>query len=506
MKYGRLSQGTTSVDNDRSVQVAKGTESQKPAGSAGVVRYNTDTQVVGRGDNDGKGRFETYTTGWRDLVTEKDFEHSKDQASKQDINDNLMFKMISEQLSDTFVTAAGNISLIQGGLDFGDTTGSTNLPGYFSSVTLNGDSTTTGKMNNLAGSNVTEAFKAFLGSNKLASVSVNNTGAGYNKPRLLVDTQGGTGAVIRVLTTGGKVIKSGVTILDGGSGYRSNHTKILLKGGGYKTIGVIKPVIKNGVIVDVNVTSSGNGYLKNPQVIIADGGYGARLLPVVSGGKITKVKVINPGYDYSVTPVVRIIDSTTPSSSAKLTVNIGGGKVINIQLLRPIICQFLNNGKYDLKISGGGGSGCTAYLNVQNGAGESVVITNAGSGYTSEPSVSIVNFPGVVTDLQFQKSATNVIMRFTFDIFKSCGIPRSKATRYDVSLLTTINKAVPYDAHYTGQVITMSVNLSPAWSPLSNYNHSQYGVYNGAIDLFGMRHYYRSGVGASWMANLVKSR
>ena len=506
MKYGRLSQGTTSVNTSKSVQVAKGTNDQRPTGESGMIRYNTDIVVAGRGDNDGSGRFETYISNWDNLVTEKDFEHSEDQASKQDINDNLMFKMISEQLSDTFVTAAGSISLIQGGLAFESGRGSSNLPGYFNNTTLNGSSVTSASVNSQVGSNVTESFKSFLGSNKVASVTVDSTGAGYTNPRLLIDTQGGTGAILRVLTIGGKVVKSGITILDGGSGYREDHTKILLKGGGYKTLAVIKPVIENGVIVDVLVSSSGSGYLKNPQVLISDGGYGARLLPVISDGKLVKVKVINPGYDYTVTPVVRIIDEVEPTIEARLTVVIGGGKIINIQMLRPVICQFLNNGKYDLSITGGGGTGCTAYLNVENGAGERVIITNPGSGYTSEPKVSIVNFPGVLTDLQFQKSAVNVIMRFKFDIFKSCGIPKTKATRYDVSLLTTINKSVPYDAHYTGQVITMSVNLTPAWTPLSNYNHASYGIYDGAIDLYGMRHYYRSGVGASWMANLVKSR
>ena len=528
MKYGRLSQGTTSVDTDKSVQIAKGTTSQRPSASAGVVRYNTDTQVVGRGDNDGSGRFETYTTGWNSLVTEKDFEHSKDQKSKQDINDNLLFKMISEQLSDTFVTAAGNITLIQGAANTwiknimpSDTN---SIPGYFSNVKINNDPNmvnywdvnpsensfpegrTEAAVNKAAGSNTTSAFKAFLGSKKIASVSVSNQGAGYNNPRLILDTNGGSDAILRVLTIGGKVVKNGITIINGGSGYRPGHTKILLKGGGFKTIGVITPVIKNGVITDVNVTSAGLGYLKNPQVIISDGGYGGRLKPVISGGKITRVKVINPGYDYSVTPTIRIVDSVNPSRAASLKANVGAGKIVNVQMLRPVICQFLTNGKYDLDITGGGGSGCTAYLNVQDGAGESVIITNNGSGYTSEPSVSIRDFPGVLTDLAFRRGNTNVLMRFTFDIFKACGVPRSKATRYDLSLLTTINKALPYDAHYAGQAIVMSANLTPAWSPLTNYNHASYGIYNGVIDLYGQRHYYRSGIGASWLANLVKSR
>lgn len=505
--------------------MAKGTTSQRPSGSAGIIRYNTSTRVTGRGENDGFGRFETFTNSWNNLVTEKDFEHSKDQKSKQDINDNLMFKMISEQLSDTFVTAAGNITLIQGhaityltDVTPKDTSA---IPGYFSNVTLNDDPKMTNywevnkgehfperrnevAVNKSAGASVTNAFKAFLGSSKIASVSIRGAGSGYSSnPRLILDTRGGSGAIIRVLTSGGKVTKSGVTIINGGSGYRSG-TKILLKGGGFKTIGVVTPVIRNGVITDVKVSSAGSGYLKNPQVIISDGGYGGRLKASVSGGRIVSVRVINPGYDYTVTPVVRVVDST--GRNASLTANVGSGKIINIQLLRPIICQFLQNGKYDLNISGGGGRGCTAYLNVRDGAGESVVITNSGSGYKSEPTVSIRNFPGVVTDLSFRRGGTNVLMKFTFDIFKACGVPRSKATRYDLSLLTTLSKAIPYDAHYAGQAIVMSANLVPAWSPLTNYNHSKYGVYNGNIDLYGQRHYYRSGIGASWMANLVKTR
>jgi hypothetical protein len=189
-----------------------------------------------------------------------------------------------------------------------------------------------------------------------------------------------------------------------------------------------------------------------------------------------------------------------------LNVNTGGGKVINIQMLRPIICQFLENGTYDLTVSGGGGTGCTAYLKVKDGAGEEVVITNTGQNYTSEPTVSIQNFPGVIADLAVGRHGTNVLMDFTFDIFKAAGIPKSKASRYDLSLITTLHKIIPYDAHYSGQSIVMSANIKPNWYPFTNYNHPNYGVYKGDIDLYGQRSYYRSGVGASWLANLVKTR
>ena len=69
------------------------------------------------------------------------------------------------------------------------------------------------------------------------------------------------------------------------------------------SLGTLTPVVVNGQIASVTVSSGGSGYAGSPPTLIpvnALGSYGvgAKLIPVMSGGAIASVTVQNPGFNY----------------------------------------------------------------------------------------------------------------------------------------------------------------------------------------------------------------
>lgn len=65
---------------------------------------------------------------------------------------------------------------------------------------------------------------------------------------------------------------------------------------------ILKPVVSNGLIVDVQILNAGNGYANDIDVVVTSGsGKYAELYPTVVNGKITQVLVINSGINYDET-------------------------------------------------------------------------------------------------------------------------------------------------------------------------------------------------------------
>jgi hypothetical protein len=63
---------------------------------------------------------------------------------------------------------------------------------------------------------------------------------------------------------------------------------------------LLKPIISNTSIIDVQILNSGNGYENDIDVVISGGnGKYADILPIVENGKITSLKILNPGIGYN---------------------------------------------------------------------------------------------------------------------------------------------------------------------------------------------------------------
>ena len=204
---------------------------------------------------------------------------------------------------------------------------------------------------------------------------------------------------------------AGLTILSGGTNYNvSPHTQINITGGGGFGAAVTY-TISAGAISSVTLTNSGFGYTSPPNITITSGvtnttslvggtgyvdvntqfvitggggGSGTVIIPTVGSGIITALTITSYGSGYVATPTITITSGITGTTS----IVAGSG---------------YTNGIYPLGVSGGGGSGCSGVFTISGGGLSSIVIGNAGTGYTSAPTLS---FPGAGSGTGASATAT----------------------------------------------------------------------------------------------------
>lgn len=202
---------------------------------------------------------------------------------------------------------------------------------------------------------------------------------------------------------------NGITVNNGGTNYSAVGTQVRIIGGGGS--GAVATVTASGgVISAINVTNSGIGYTGPPAITITSsvintsglvggsgyveantqvtvsggGGSGATITAAVISGAITTLIISSLGTGYSSTPTITITSGITGTTS----IVAGSG---------------YTNGTYPLGVSGGGGSGCTGTFTISGGGLTSISITNAGTGYTSAPTLS---FPGAGSGTGASATAT----------------------------------------------------------------------------------------------------
>jgi hypothetical protein len=134
------------------------------------------------------------------------------------------------------------------------------------------------------------------------------------------------GTVIQQLnaipTISGKIVD--VYLYENGSGYGSGDIinlkktpKVSLKNGKNAEL---KPIVKNGRIIQVDVLTGGSEYVSTPNLIVQGDGTGADIRPIIQNQKIIDVVVINSGIGYiQETTSVRVVPA---GSGASLQANI----------------------------------------------------------------------------------------------------------------------------------------------------------------------------------------
>jgi hypothetical protein len=99
---------------------------------------------------------------------------------------------------------------------------------------------------------------------------------------------------------------------------------------------ILKPVVSNGLIVDVQILNAGNGYANDIDVVVtSESGKYAELYPTVLNGKITQVLVINSGINYDETNTTITIKKR--GSGARFEGNIFEWKINQIEKNKSII-------------------------------------------------------------------------------------------------------------------------------------------------------------------------
>ena len=169
---------------------------------------------------------------------------------------------------------------------------------------------------------------------EITGVVVTDGGTGYTQAgtTLTISDPSGGGAAPTETATATPVIEAGVitaiTITNAGSGYQASDTPTVTIAGdgtGATTSVNFIPEDDNlslGTVDSITVDNGGAGYSNDVSVTVADptSGTTATAYPVIEGGVITEIIVLNSGEGYDAVPAVTITDNGgTPTTDASAT-------------------------------------------------------------------------------------------------------------------------------------------------------------------------------------------
>jgi len=177
------------------------------------------------------------------------------------------------------------------------------------------------------------------------------------------------------------------------------------------------PTVVNGFVVGTTVTDGGLGYTNTPTVRIIDGGgTGAQAVAVVNNGRVTAVNILNTGFGYANTPTVVIAPPFIPQptmgiaamsllsftnlslgasyqlqfSSGSTWTSTGAAFTAASSAFTQDIPGIASTNTYRLTSTPVPGQ---AYATAQviNGFVVGATVTSGGSGYTTNPAVTILS-------------------------------------------------------------------------------------------------------------------
>ena len=228
-------------------------------------------------------------------------------------------------------------------------------------------------------------------------INVTDGGSGYiaaTPPPILITTSGTGSGATATATVGANGKVTGITLTNPGSGYTGIVTATPVSGSGASAAAGLQV---NGTVVSVQITNSGSGYIAPPAVTFpAPGGTGTTALGTanIDGlGRVISITITNPGSGYTVDPGALTIGAP-PAGGVQATATsfYSGQSVANVT------------------IGGGGGSNYTYAPTVTFSAPQrangvratgvatvdpvtrrviGIQITDAGSGYTAAPTITL---------------------------------------------------------------------------------------------------------------------
>ena len=286
-------------------------------------------------------------------------------------------------------------------------------------------------------------------------------------------------------------------------------------------------VLDNGFVVGANITDGGSGYTNTPTVrIIGGGGTGAQALAVVSNGMVVAVNVLAAGSAYTNAPLVVIEPPFIPNpvlgvaGMSFLTFsNLTVGGVYQLQQLaegyywtnQPVnftatnavytemVSGTMDSGEYRLALSPVPAQ-AFAVPQVVSGFVVGATVTGGGSGYVTNPPVSIIGWGtnagavsqisgGVVTNI----AITNAGIGYTNTTTLEIGPPPAAATLPTIQLVVQVNSAnlAPYDNYQ----IQFTPTLGATWGnwngglfSSTSMTNSQYLFVTNAIGFFRLQY------------------
>lgn len=260
----------------------------------------------------------------------------------------------------------------------------------------------------------------------ITEVDLTNAGQGYLATDTLTvsfGTSPGSGATGTVTMSGG--VLAGIGVTNGGSfgvvgsdviPIGTSYWALTISGGGGTSAAAYAIVSRSGhsnlgSVVGVVITATGYGFSSPPSVSLSTDGTHPSFSSGIGGQWVASISLTAGGSGYTAAPEVSIVPPDGTGSGASAIATESGGAVTSLSLVASALAGLnianggtatSSPGTYALSFSGGGGTGAAgtatiAAINVPNGSGgltsiNSVVsfdLTNAGSGYTTSPTVSV---------------------------------------------------------------------------------------------------------------------
>ena len=222
------------------------------------------------------------------------------------------------------------------------------------------------------------------------SVVVENGGSGYDpeQPPVLIIQNCGIpirDAVLKPVIRNGRIVA--VEVLDPGSGYnplRVNFTPNISEEDELPDESEAKVFLRDDGSIDyVQVTKNGDGYFFDVNAEILGGGGQQADIRAISK-TVTGLSILNTGRGYETPPFLSITGGGGTGASGAADIDIRGIVSSNITISNP--GQFYLDEPFILFV-GGGGSGAKGKATVDQGEIIDITVTDSGSGYTSPPSI-----------------------------------------------------------------------------------------------------------------------
>ena len=194
---------------------------------------------------------------------------------------------------------------------------------------------------------------------------------------------------------------SSITVNNGGTNYVASSTQITISGGGGSGAVVATPTVSGGAITAITLSNSGIGYTSQPNIIITSNIVNTTNLVGGTGYGSTTTQITITGGGGSGAVLTPTISAGVITALTITNAGSGYSSTPTITITSGITGSTnlvggsgYTNGTYNLIITGGGGSGCTGTFQIIGGSLNSISIFNFGTGYTSAPTFSFANAPG----------------------------------------------------------------------------------------------------------------
>ncbi|HMJ68188.1 MAG TPA: hypothetical protein VK508_04810 [Cyclobacteriaceae bacterium] len=225
------------------------------------------------------------------------------------------------------------------------------------------------------------------------NVTVTEGGSNWTgTPTIALTGGGGTGALATATITNG--VLTGITVTNKGTGYTSQPTVEIHSGSG--AAGAVGGLNTNGTVTGVVLTNTGSGYTVAPTVTFSGGGTPttpAAATANISGGRVTSITVTNPGAGYTSPPTASLTGGTTTGTAATVQAAslFSGLSIGPVSLTNPGSgYSFAPAVLFDAPTTAGGTRATgTVSFDPVSGQVTAIQVTNAGSGYTSTPGLTI---------------------------------------------------------------------------------------------------------------------